>query len=477
MLTPSPQIIQLMASFAKAMYQPTFSRALTLVYGAILAPGQRTLSAILRVMGLENKKGHECYHRVFSRNVWSPMLMSKLLLLTLVSLFAAEGVIVIVVDETLIRRWGRKISYKSWYRDGVRSTAKRVALSMGIRWSCMSLVVEVPWSHRRWALPFLVTPVLSEKVCRRLHKKFHGTIGCTAECIRKVRQWLPDREIVLSADGDYAAVELVQECQNFEKPVTLVCRMRTDARLFDPAPENTLRSDGSKRRGPQAKKGSRQPNLSERLKDTTAKWQTLRMPWNGGQERVLEVFTGVSLWHRQGLDPAPLRWVLVRSMRDAQTNEEYEDFKPCAYLCSDVNVEVEQILMWVVYRWSTEVTFEEMRRHMGLETQRNWSLRSIGRMTPCLFGLFSLVVAMAKILHPTSLPVQKSSWYKKEEPTFADVLAAVRSHLWACLWKTYQPSQADQPSDLNYTHSPLHPDLCLFPTAAFEHMQTLLCYA
>src|SRR5207248_4742778 len=109
-------------------------------------------------------------------------------------------------------------------------------------------------------------------------------------------------------------------------------------------------------------------------------------------------------------------------------------FWTLAFLCSDVKdqtITVTQILNWFIARWNIEVTFEEMRACLGLETQRQWSVRAIGGTTPCLFGVFSLVVLMGKRLHPKTLPVMQSRWYRKEEATFRDVLGAVRAHLWS----------------------------------------------
>ncbi|HET6386097.1 MAG TPA: transposase [Armatimonadota bacterium] len=524
MLTPSVKIISLLSAFSYAMSRPTFEKAMTLLYGAILAPGRRTISAILRVMGLSHEKHHERYHHVFSRANWYCMSLSRILLSLLVKLFVpnAQGV-EMVMDETLVRRWGKRILYKGIYRDGVRSTAKAPAFSPGIRWLCVCLLAKVPWCQRRWALPFLIVPVLSEKVCAKLHKRHRGAVEMAGECIRRIRRWLPDRPITVSADGEYAAVELLQVCRDQTPPVTLVCRSRLDMRLFDPPLAQQRCEDGSKRRGPEPKKGDRQTGLAARLKDGLLEWQTLTISWYGGVPKVLELLTGVSLWHRQGKDPVRVRWVLVRSVKDPKTQKTPKSFKPCVYLCTDETATVEEILGWVVERWNIEVTFEEMRAHMGLETHRNFSQRSIGRMVPCLFGAFSLVVAMAKTLHPKSLPVQKSAWYKKEEPTFVDALASVRSHLWNSMSNEIGdilpvtediPSATDAP-DLdatimdvpivgattgaeadcagagdgraaftNHTHSSINDDPHLIPMAAetrirwiIGHFQNLLCYA
>jgi hypothetical protein len=135
------------------------------------------------------------------------------------------------------------------------------------------------------------------------------------------------------------------------------------------------------------------------------------------------VTTGTALWHRAGQPPLPVRWVLVRSPEHR--------WRPLALFSTDLRVGAEQILRWYLLRWNVEVTFEELRAHLGFETQRHWSRRALDRSTPCLLGLFSLVVLLAYTLHPAHLPIRHAAWYPKAEATFADALAAVRAHLWA----------------------------------------------
>src|SRR5262249_58943083 len=104
---------------------------------------------------------------------------------------------------------------------------------------------------------------------------------------------------------------------------------------------------------------------------------------------------------------------------------------PLALFCTDRRAAPERIVSWYVDRWHIEVTFEEARAHLGLETQREWSTRAVGRSIPCLLGLFSLVVLLAHTLHGADLPARRAAWYPEAEPTFVDALAAVRRHLWA----------------------------------------------
>jgi hypothetical protein len=450
MPAPSPEIIQLLRTFATVMTTPTFQNALVLLFGTILTPGRRTVTAALRVLGLEYGAAFGKYHRVLSRARWSPMGCSRLLLQLIVGLLVpADAPVLLLIDETLERRRGKKIRYKGWFRDAVRSTANRVTVSQGIRWCCVCVLAEVPWSRRPWALPFLVAPVLSEQTCQKLGKRHRGTVGWATVVVERVRRWHPERQVILVGDGAYASVELIQQCQRGTKPVTLVTRLRLDASLYDfVGPQPTSK------RGPKPKKGARQASLQERLLDPATVWRRVTLPWYGGQDKTLELATGVCLWYTPGHDPVPIRWVLTRCPEGSCL--------PIAYVCSNLQVAAEQILSWYLGRWNIEVTFEEVRAHLGFETQRHWSVAAICRTTPCLFGIFSLVVLMAKILHPAQLPLGQSSWYPKEEATFSDALAAVRLHLW---------------SRFHYSGSPSAADLCLIPMALLQSLRNVACYA
>jgi hypothetical protein len=454
MLTPSQEIIQLLATFAPHFTQPTFQKVLLLLYGAILAPGKRTVTAALRVLGQDAEPNFGKYHRVLNQAVWSPLSLSRTLLALLVKTFVPVGTpLVFVVDETLERRAGKQIVYKGWFRDAVRSTGNQVAVSLGIRWCCICLLVSVPWATRPWALPFLGVPVLSEKTAKRLKRPHKSGVTWTIWLLSKLRAWYPDAAMTLLGDGGFAAVELVRACQALD--IRLVSRLRMDAGLYDfPAPQP------KSKRGPKPKKGGRQRSLAGGFADPNSIWCQAQVAWYGGDTKPIGYRTGVCLWYTQGHDPVPVCWVLVR----------YEETHPktgkvrvhgAVFFSSDIQATPEEILACYVLRWNIEVTFEEVRAHLGLETQRHWSRRALGRTTPCLLGLFSLTVLMAQRLHPTTLPLQQSRWYRKEEATFSDVLGAVRWHLW---------------SAMNYTHSPSKPELCLIPKAIWNRLQQVACY-
>lgn len=289
MPTPSQEIIQLLSVFAIAFTVPTFKNALVLIYGTILAPGRRTVTAALRIMGLEDSSDFGKYHRVLNRARWKPLLLSRLLLGLIILACVPNGApLILAVDETLERRWGRKIKYKGFFRDAIRSTKKKVVHSPGLRWLCLSIVVPVPWSHRSWALPFLTLLLLAPETSRKLSQRHRTSVERAGQLISLVRRWYPEREIIVTADGGFAAVPLVQHCQRKRIKVTLVSRLRLDARLFEaPGPQP------KGKRGPKPKKGARQPSLQQRLQDPNTRWISLEVTWYGGQKNKSNIVVGL----------------------------------------------------------------------------------------------------------------------------------------------------------------------------------------
>ena len=148
--------------------------------------------------------------------------------------------------------------------------------------------------------------------------------------------------------------------------------------------------------------------------------------WYGGEARVLDYVSGTAVWYTGGAPPAQIRWVLVRDpsgVRDAQ-----------AFLCTDLDLEPTAILSRFVFRWRIETTFQEVREHLGVETQRQWSDLAILRTTPALLGLYSLVTLWAHGLMATPATAVRPhpvAWYRKSEATFSDAIAAVRRVLWS----------------------------------------------
>lgn len=416
-MLPVPEsLAALLYAFAVVFTRPTFEHVQLLVTGTLLTSGQRTVTAALRAVGLGRERHFTTYHRVLNRAVWSPLHLSRILLQLLSTAFLApDAPLVLLIDGTLERRWGPKIALKGRYHDAVRSQPGHVVTTEGIHWVCLSLLVPSPWGGREWALPVLTVPTRSPALSQQLGKP-HRTVPQYAQVlVRLVRRWYPTRELLLVGDSAFAAARLGHICR--EHGVRLVSRLVLNAQLYDPVPPQPQGKPGVK-----PKKGLRQARLCDRLTDAATVWQTEDLSWYAGQTLTMDLTSGTALWHRDGEAPLPIRWVLLRDPSGKR--------RPCALFCTDPAAAPHQIIAWYVSRWQIEVTFEEVRCHLGVETQRQWSARAIARSTPCLLGLFSLVLLLAYRLAPTGLPTRQAAWYAKRAPTFADLLALVRRQLW-----------------------------------------------
>ena len=413
----SHAIIAALAPFAPLFTQPTWRKALVLLLGTLLAHGPRTVTVALRLMGYATDPRFSRVHQVLNRARWSPLAVSHCLLRCLLTrLVPADAVLTFVIDEHLERRWGPQITKRGHYRDPARSSKPRAVASSGLRWICVALLVPLPWTQRVWALPFLTiltTPPAQDQANGHLHK----TTGAWAQqVVRLLRRWLPTRSLQLLGDTAYASLDLAAVCVAAQ--VVLVAPFHLDAGLFDPAPPRAAQTS----RKPRVI-GARQPQLAGIAPDPATVWQRGTLSWYAAGPQEREWVSGAAMWYRGGKRPVAIRWVLIREVGRPATVR--------AYFCTAPGWAVEQVLTTYMGRWSLEVTFAECRRHLGVETQRQWSDKAIARSTPALLGLFSLVVLLGHGLHPNGqIPVERTAWYRKEQATFSDVLRTVRRHLW-----------------------------------------------
>jgi hypothetical protein len=409
-----PEMVAILAAFAPLFSDRAWVRAQILAVGAILACGNRTVCSVLRVMGLSHERHFTNYHRVLNRDAWSCLAAGQVLLGLIVAVIPRDWPIVLAADDTIERRRGRRIKARGCYRDPVRSSRKHVVKCFGLKWVALMILVPVPWSRRVWALPVLTALSWPEGSGRRpTHKT---SIDWARQMVLQVRRWLPERELILVLDGGFAAVELARACQQYQ--VTLICRLRLDAALYHPPGP---RPPG--RRGPKPKKGPRQRSPAEWASRSDTPWERVEVAWYGGRHKWMQVFSRTGLWHRRGCDPVAIRYVLARDPEGEQPD--------AAYFCTDERREPGEILRYVVRRWSVEVTFEEARAHLGLETQRQWSDLAIARTTPVLLGLFTVVMLAALRCYEAGLlTAEQTAWYAKAEPTFSDCLRLVRGRIW-----------------------------------------------
>lgn len=413
---PLPPALAAVVVAFRPLFDPRlFERATVLVAGALLAVRTRTVTAALRVTGHDDTR-FSAYHRVLSRARWSCLGAARILLGLLVARFVPEGPLVVGIDDTIERRWGPRIEARGIYRDPVRSSHGFFVKVSGLRWLSLSILAPIPWAGRMWALPFLTVLCPSARFYERRRRTPKTLLDHARQAVLQLARWLPERQIVVVVDSGFAALDLLGAVR---ERVSVVTRLRLDAALYDgpPAPRPGLV-------GRPRKKGARQPTLATRAGCGATRWTpVVASQWYGQAGRTVEIATGTALWYHVGKAPVPLRWVLVRIPGAAEA--------PKAFLCTDLGARALDIVAWYVRRWTVEVTFAEVRRHLGVETQRQWSSPAIARTTPCLLGLFSVVALAADALHASGeLKARQSAWYAKAVPTFSDALASVRMALW-----------------------------------------------
>jgi hypothetical protein len=440
-------IIAVLAHFEPVFTQPTGRKALVLCLGTLLARGRRTVTVALRYTGHAQAPRFACFHHVLNRARWVPLAVSRRLLLLLVATFVGpDDPVELVVDETLERRWGPQITKRSPYRAPLLSGKGLSISNSGLRWIIVALVVPVPWTPRRWALPFVAVCAIPPEV-DAVRGHGHRTVGAiTALLLRQIRRWLPGRTVKVMGDGNYSSIELGLVAQATQ--ITLITPLRLDANLFAPAPAHQRGQLGRPR-----VKGAALPKLTTVLGDPTTPWTTVELRWYDGPVRRLEWCSGTAVWYHGGMRPLSLRWVLTRDPSGQQ--------EPKAYRCTDLDQDPTSIIRDYMKRWPLEVTIEESRAHLGIETQRQWADLAMERSTPGLLGLYSLVTLFGQALHPDGrIPVAQAAWYAKEQATFSAVLTEVRRALW---------------NNFNYCTSRERPDMQLVPKADLARLAYAVC--
>lgn len=390
-----------------------------LLMGAIICPGSRTVCNILRSVGLSWEKNFPKYHRVLSKDKWSAFQMSSVLFGLLIKTFVPKGkAIVFGIDDTIERRWEPKINKRAIYRDPVRSSKSHFVKCSGLRWLSLMLLTSLPWLQAGiyWALPVLTVLCPSER--------FYTNQGKDEKKLttfaRQITTWLGrkskslQRPIYLVGDGSFATLELFMNAQ--QCGIGMIARMKFNARLYH-LPPSIYPKD---KPGPKPPVGERILSMEKRLTDPATKWEMVTFSeWYGYQDKQMLVTSEVAIWRKSNTELVKIKWVLLKDPE--------EKLEPVLLGATDFEMTTQNIVSFFVRRWRVEVTFAEVRRHLGVETQRQWSDLAIERTTPCLMALFSIVCLFANSLNnEQKIEPNHTAWYKKKGVTFSDVLAAVK---------------------------------------------------
>lgn len=409
-------ILHVLVMFAPLFSRPVYVNALQLFIGHVLCKGRRTVTDILRCLGLKNVANFSKFHWILNGAKWDCLAAAKLVFLRLLQFCDDE--IVINIDSTLERRKGPKISGLGRYRDAARSSKSNKVLSIGLNWLVCAISIRLPFTTIKWSLPFLTLLMSPEKPLRSSknkkdlsktsrHKKMTDW-ACQVAFI--VRRWSgKSKKITIVADSAFACFKLCYACLRVN--VGFISRLRLDARLYGFVPDNPKRKRVV---------GEKLPKLAELAQKSIEEWEEVTVTWYGGTVKRIFIQTGKCLWYYIGFRPVPIRWVLIK---------EREDSDPVGLYSTNLDHSAKRIIEAYVERWPEEVTFEEARRHLGMETQRQWSEEAITKTTPIILASYSIITLMGWELSRSNgeeIPQQTSSWYKKEHVTFSDVLAYVR---------------------------------------------------
>lgn len=254
------EFIPMLEGFKKHFGKGVYRSLCVLAVGAILCPKIRTVSRCLRVLGLHKEQNYGRYYYALNKAKWSCLGLSRTLL-GIVSAYAAgtDGILRFNLDDTLVRRQGKKIKLKGPHHDGVRSRGKYKVITQGIRWLSLQLNCKFPWSEHYWSLPILTLPYPSKNTCAKEDIRYRSGCKLSRIILRLLRRWLPDRRIEVLADNAFETAKLCLLAD--ELNITLITRSQGKMCLYDPAPEELPKG----RRGPKPKKGARQTAIKERF--------------------------------------------------------------------------------------------------------------------------------------------------------------------------------------------------------------------
>ena len=421
-MEPVSTIMALLASFGSATTVRTAENVAVLARGAILATRDRTVTGCLLAAWPWVTKHWSAYENVLSRARLRMLALARILFRLIVTLLPEDVPVELVVDETLVRRYGPRVVGVGMHRDPVLSSRRRKTVSPGHKWVVLSVVVRLAFVRRALALPLLSVLYMTPKQAARNRAerpyRRHRTVNQLALLlVRLVVRWAPERRFRLVGDGTYGTHALADALtaaspRRSLRRATLVSRFQMDASVYAPPPPYSGR-------GRPRVKGHRLPSPQQVASDPATRWQRHRVAWYGGTRKTVLTCSGTGLWYKRSCRATPVRWVVVRDPRGKRPDE--------VFFTTEVSLRPRDIVEVFVRRWGLETTFQETRRHLGLETLRNRTARAVCRSVPLLLATYSLIVVwFAKHVRAPETHKQDTPWYRKESVTFSDMLGAAR---------------------------------------------------
>jgi len=392
-----------LAATAGAFTRPSLAIFTTLLTGWVLAPGRRTITAMIGAADPGASRAHDAYHRFVRAGAWSMTRLWRIVAVRVVTTFSPDGPVPLDLDDSLWHKSGRCVDGAGSFRDAVRSTRSTIVYATGLNLVVVTLRVIPPWGGMPIGLPIGV----------RLHRKGGpSTHDQAVEMITELASWLPERSFLLCADGAYAPLI------GRGLPRThVISRLRRDAALFKAAPPHT------NKRGRPRTKGARLADLATLAAQAPAKeWAEVTLDCRGRAVRSA-VWSRQVLWH--GVDPRNL--VTLVMVKDP-TGSQPLDF----FVSSDTAIGAGDVASHYSGRWSIECVFRDAKQVLGAENPQSWKGVGPERAAALSLWLMTAVWAWYIPTYGTTRTWKSRPWYSaKATPSFLDALAALRRVLWA----------------------------------------------
>jgi DDE superfamily endonuclease len=402
-------LLDLFASCFRAEVLGTFK---AMVSAWALCPGPRTISEVWQATGLAARRHHDTAYALFGSANWSWDELGKILVLVIVARLVPNGVVWLVVDDTLCHKRGATVAFGGFSLDAVLSTRKQKHLRFGLNWIVLGIAVHLPFRTDR----YFCLPILWRVYRKKGLPDHQKRTDAAAQMARQVARWLPTRECWLVGDGAYVNSAVLRD-----RPTNLkvIGPIRWDAALYElPAPRRVGQ------RGASRKRGERLPTPREMIADTTkypAEVKTIALASRTRRLRV-QVVRDV-LWY-SGSKTEPVSLVLVRDPKGQWRDE--------VLLATSTDVSAEFVVSGYCRRWSIEVAFHDSKQFVGLHDPRVRCEKSVERAHPMSWFVLSVSVLWYAAVGKKGKQVRRERpWYRhKKAPTFADMLGALRLNLW-----------------------------------------------
>jgi hypothetical protein len=406
----------LVKSLQPAFTKPSWNRFLILLVGAILTVGNKTVSNILRTLGSFAREGHwTSFHKLLYLRRCHTWTLSFILSQAILQTFYKAGEPVrLAGDDTVSQHPGRRVFAKGKHRDAVRSSHSHLVFRWGHKWIVLSILVSLPWSHRLWALPIMVVLYRPKDWNKKHYKKHRTPPELMMLLLYKLVRRFPEYRFIFSGDGGFGSHELARFAYKNNRYLVLVSRFHPGANLFD-------LPDKRSPMGRPRKVGKKLPS-PQKIVSAAKKYSKRILHWYGGEKRCVGLITGTGHWYKSGKALVFIRWVYVKDL-DGTHRDEY-------FFTTDGNISPEQIVENYTGRWSIETTFQEARAYLGVESTRGWSEKTVLKMEPMLFLLYSVITMIYLELPQRHQKIRHINWIGKSTLSFSDIICSVRRWLW-----------------------------------------------